>query len=91
MSSFIWVVIFQAELWLLIWVKKMNYLKPASFFYTQFENLTDVIMQVSVSSKTIPPGHDLKGAIPHPRETIIVYKNPPLGTEQRVKSPTPRT
>ena len=53
------------------------------------------LMQVSISSITIPPwdkppGHDLKGAKPSPR-TIIVYKNPPLGTEKGVKSPTPGT
>ena len=36
-----------------------------------------------------PPGHNLKGAKTLPPGTIIVYKNPPVGTEQGVKSPTP--
>ena len=46
-------------------------------------------MQVSISSITIPPGHDFKGAKTLPPRTIIVYKNAPLGTEQGIKSPTP--
>ena len=36
------------------------------------------------------PGHNLKEAKTLP-QVIIVYKNPPLGTEQGVKSPTPGT
>ena len=45
-------------------------------------------MQVSISSKTIPLGHDLKGAKPCPQDNHCV-QNPPLGTVQGVKSPTP--
>ena len=52
------------------------------------------LMQVSISSKIIPPGtkllgHNLKGA--KTLGTIIAYKTPPLGTEQGVKSPIPGT
>ena len=51
-------------------------------------------MQVSISSKTMPPGQTLRkrleGSKTPPPETITVYKNPPLGTEQGVKNPHPR-
>ena len=47
---------------------------------------------VSISSKTIhPPGTRLEGSKNLPPGTIIVHKNPPLGTEQEIKSPTPGT
>ena len=52
-----------------------------------------MLMQVSISSITIPPGQTpgtrLEGSKnpPSPR-TIILYKNPPLWTTQGVKSPT---
>ena len=36
------------------------------------------IMQVSISSITIPPGHDLKGAKPLPRDNHSVQKPSPL-------------
>ena len=46
-------------------------------------------MQVSISSKTIPPPSTrLEGSKNPPLGTIIVYKNPSLGTKHRVKSPT---
>ena len=49
------------------------------------------ILQVSISSKTIlPQGPTWREQKPSPG-TMIVYKNPPLGTEQGVKSPTPGT
>ena len=35
------------------------------------------------------PGHDLKGTKTLPLGTIILYKNPPLGTKQGVKSSHP--
>ena len=49
------------------------------------------LMQVSISSKIIPPGTRLEEGKNPPLWAIIVYKNPPLGTEQGVKSPTPGT
>ena len=46
-------------------------------------------MQVSISSKTIPPWDmTWREQKPSPR-TIIVYKNPPLETKQEVKAPPP--
>ena len=56
------------------------------------------LMQVSISSETIPsppPGTNLgtrlEGSKNLPPGTTIVYKIPPLGTKQGVKSPTPGT
>ena len=52
-------------------------------------------MQVSISSITIPRGNPRDTTWREqknlPPETIIVYKNPPLGTEKGVKSPAPGT
>ena len=53
------------------------------------------VMQVSISSKTIPPGtnpRDVTWREPKSSPgTIIVYKSPPLGTKQGVKRFTPGT
>ena len=54
------------------------------------------VMQLSISSKTIPPpgqtpGTRLEGGKNPPPGTIIVYKNPPPGTKRGVKNPTPGT
>ena len=49
------------------------------------------IMQLSISSITIPLGCNLKGANPPPPRDNHSVQNPPLGTIQGVKSPTPGT
>ena len=46
-------------------------------------------MQLSILSKTIPPGHDSKGAKTLPQRQSLCTKTPPLGTKEGVKSPTP--
>ena len=51
--------------------------------------LSSQILQVSISFKTIPPGHDLKGAKTLPPPDNHCVQKP--WTKQGVKSPTPGT
>ena len=56
---------------------------------TQYSDNLFGIMQVSISSITIPPGHDLKGAKTLPPGIITVYKTLPSG-QNRESKPHPR-
>ena len=50
MSSFIWVVIFEVEPWLLIWVEKMNHLK-AQAGISQFGTVKVIFHQAEFSAR----------------------------------------
>ena len=50
-------------------------------------HLSKAVMQVSISSKTIPPGHELKGSKNAPPRTITVYKNLPSGQNRESQAP----
>ena len=45
------------------------------------------IMQVSISSKTTPPGHDLKGAKTLPQGQSLCTKTLPSGQNRESKAP----